>query len=288
MNTRLGSAPFAMVVGAWALCVAVQVAGAQSAVAQAEIGKASDAAQAPAEEVNNGQDPTKPLTRVDFRLKHQNLPQGRQGDILTFRVDKPFVLGGGWVLSTRADLPLAYNNVPSRDNPNGDREFGIADSLFQALLVTPPLDAENRWAIGFGSQFIFPTSSQDQMGQGKWQMAPIVAARYATPEVSAGSFAALLVKEQFSFAGDENRRSVNDLVVQPIFNWNLPESWFLTFSPEMRFNMNDGGKAFVPFDILVGKMIVPGVVGSVQFDVPLVDDYKQYDWQVEFRLGLFF
>jgi hypothetical protein len=28
------------------------------------------------EEVNNGQDPTKPLTRLDFRYQYQNLPPG--------------------------------------------------------------------------------------------------------------------------------------------------------------------------------------------------------------------
>jgi hypothetical protein len=239
-------------------------------------------------EENNGQDPTRPLTRLDIRIKHQDLPSGLSAELLTLRVDKPFVLGDGWSVATRVDMPLVYTDVPSLDNPNGDDEFGVTDSLFQALFITPPLGADKRWAVGFGSQLIFPTGSQDQMGTGKWQLAPIVAARYALPELSKGSFAALLVKQQFSFAGDGDRSNVNDIVIQPVFSWTLPDQWFVGSSPEMRFNMREDGDAFIPLDINVGKMIAPGVVSSLQFDVPLVDDYQQYDWQLEFRVGFFF
>lgn len=243
---------------------------------------------APGGEVNTGQDPTRPLTRIDLRLKHIDLPGGFDTQLLTLRADKPFMLGGGWQLSTRLDLPFMLTDVPSRDNPNGDHEYGMADSLFQGLLITPPLDAGERWVMAFGTQVLFPTGSHDQMGTGKWQLAPTVAVRAGLPEVSPGSFFALIVRDQFSFAGAGDRRDINDLVIQPIINFQLPDNWFITMAPEMRFNLEEGGDAFIPFDIQVGKMIRPGVVGSVQFDVPIVDDYEQYDWQVEFRIGFFF
>ncbi len=241
------------------------------------------------EEVNTGQDPTKPVTRLDIRYKYQDLPGGFTNNLITFRVDKPVPLSdSGWTLSLRVDAPVAYNDVPSRDNPNGDREFGMSDSLFQALLITPPLGDDKRWALAFGTQVLFPTGSQDQFGTGKWQLAPTAAVRMAWPEVSKGSFFALLVRDQFSFAGQDERADINDLIVQPVFNWQLPETWFLTFSPEIKFDLEGDGDAFVPFDILVGKMINPRTVASVQFSVPIVDDYPQYDWQVEFRIGFFF
>ena len=243
---------------------------------------------APAEEINTGQDPTRPLTRIDVRLKHIDLPGGFETQLLTLRADKPFVLDGGWQLSTRVDLPLILTDVPGPDNPDGGHEFGMADSLVQGLLITPPLDAGKRWVVAFGTQLLFPTGSQDQMGTGKWQLAPTLAVRAGLPEISPGSFFALLVRDQFSFAGDDDRRDINDLVVQPVLNFQLPHTWFITLSPEMRFNLEDDGDAFIPFDVLVGTMIRPGVVGSVQLDVPIVDDYEQYDWQIEFRIGFFF
>lgn len=241
------------------------------------------------DEVNTGQDPTKPLTRLDLRYKYQDLPGGFTGDLVTARVDVPVLLNdAGWQLALRFDVPLAGNDVPSRDNPNGDHEFGLSDSLMQALFITPPLGADKRWALAFGTQVLFPTASQDQFGTGQWQLAPTIAARMGWPELSKGSFLALLVRDQFSFAGDDDRRDINDLVIQPVFNWQLPDLWFVTMAPEIRFDLEGDGDAFVPFDILVGKMITTRCVASVQFDVPIVDDYDLYDWQVEFRIGFFF
>jgi hypothetical protein len=73
------------------------------------------------EEVNNGQDPTKPLTRLDFRYQYQNLPPDDYDNahIFTPRADKPFVLAPGWSLATRIDLPLFITDAVSPDNPGG-------------------------------------------------------------------------------------------------------------------------------------------------------------------------
>ena len=90
------------------------------------------------EEVNTGQDPTKPLTRFDLRLKYQDtMIKDREQFITTPRLDKPIPLVGGWLLSTRFDLPLVYNDIPSRDNKDGDGEFGLGDLLTQFLFIKP-------------------------------------------------------------------------------------------------------------------------------------------------------
>jgi|GEM_PF-506503 len=237
-------------------------------------------------EENTGQDPTKPLKRLDVRLKYQDLPGGSSAVVPTLRLDIPFPVGDkGWKIGTRFDLPFVISDVPSSDNPGGDWHGGVGDSLAQVLLITPP---QGRWQFGFGTQAIFPTGSEDQMGTGKWQLAPMVAGIYALPEISKGSFTGLLVKDQFSIAGDEDRNHVNELVLTPLLNINLPNRWFLTFAPEIKFNLKDDGAAFVPFDILIGKLISPKTVVSVELKAPLLDDYKQYDFEVEFRIGFFF
>ena len=46
------------------------------------------------------------------------------------------------------------------------------------------------------------------------------------------------------------------------------------------------GDVFIPFDVLVGKMINKSTVVSVEFATPLVNDYDLYDWMIEFRIGL--
>ena len=101
------------------------------------------------EEVNNGQDPTKPLTRLDFRYQYQNLPPDDHDNahIITPRADKPFVLAPGLSLATRIDLPLFITDAVSPDNPGGASLFGIGDMLLQGLLIYSP---SKRFAMAGG------------------------------------------------------------------------------------------------------------------------------------------
>jgi hypothetical protein len=77
---------------------------------------ASSIVWAAEEEVNNGQDPTRPLTRFDFRYQYQNLPPDDHDNshISTLRADKPFVLSQRWTLAARSDLPLFLRRARSR------------------------------------------------------------------------------------------------------------------------------------------------------------------------------
>jgi hypothetical protein len=87
---------------------------------------AGGAVWAAEEEVNNGQDPTKPLTRIDLRYQYQNLPPDDHDNahIFTPRADKPFALSTRWSLATRIDLPLFLTEAVNPDNLDGD--YGLA------------------------------------------------------------------------------------------------------------------------------------------------------------------
>jgi len=236
-------------------------------------------------EENTGQDPTRPVTRVDVRFKYQDNPGGFDAQLLTLRADKPYMIGGGWKLSTRVDVPVVRNNNITPDNLDGNHQTGLGDVLVQALFLSPP---QGRTTYGFGTQLIMPTGTKDQFTTGKWQLAPSALAVVQLPHISRGSFAGLLVKDTLSFAGDDKRSNINVVSVQPIFNWALPGKWFATFGPEAKFNTKDGWKLFLPFDVTIGKKINARTVVSLQTDIALIDRYQQYNWQTEFRIGFFF
>ena len=68
---------------------------------------------------NNGEDFTRPLTRVDLRERYECLPDegGLEPKkwVTTLRTDLWTGVGEGWKLYGRADLPLVYSNdVTSR------------------------------------------------------------------------------------------------------------------------------------------------------------------------------
>ena len=244
-------------------------------------------AQEKQEEANTGQDPTKPLTRFDLRLKYQDtLIKHREQFIATPRLDKPIPLGGGWLLSTRFDLPLVYNDIPSRDNRDGDGEFGLGDLLTQFLFIKP---LSPKLRVAGGAWFIWPTATQDQTGTGKWLAGPTVAAAYDISELSKGSFVAGLLRQNFSYAGPDRRDDINETIIQPVLNVNLPKFWFVTVAPEIKYNWKNKNQGwFVPLDLMVGKLLNRTTVVSVEGKYAIADKYPLYDWEIEARIGLFF
>lgn len=231
------------------------------------------------ETANTGQDPTQPITRFDVRLKYQNVSDsdvpGFDEDlrnwILTLRADRPFPIGkSGWVIGSRIDVPLIINNIPSEDHIDSSDEFGLNDSLIQLLFIAP---SKNKKTFAIGTQVIFPTATQDQFGTGKWQLAPTVAGKIDLPQITPGSFVALLLRDQFSFAGDGDRDDINQLVIQPVFNVNLPQAWFVTIAPEIRMDW-DNGDWFVPFYATVGKLINPSTVASLEVTIPIYRRFR--------------
>lgn len=59
-------------------------------------------------------------------------------------------------------------------------------------------------------------------------------------------------------------------------------------SSDIRINLMDDGKLFLPFNVMVGKLVTRSIVASVELGVPTVHDYKVYDFKLEARVGFFF
>ena len=245
------------------------------------------------QQINNGQDITRPLSRVDARYQYQLLKEGRSKNIFTFRSDRPIVLSEHWGIGLRADLPLDLTNKVAADEPEGDLRFGLGDVLGQILLARKFND---QWAAAAGTQFIFPTGSTGQMGDGKYQVVPTVGVRRSLPGVSNGTFAAFLMRYAVDYAGSSKRSSISTLEMAPMFNWMLPRDWFFTAfpSPDIQINFQDKGAVFLPFDIMIGKTIPRKAVFSVELGFPmyhsgdLADFYTTYEFKMEARVGFFY
>ena len=236
------------------------------------------------EEVNNGQDFTRPVRRLDFRYQYQQPDEGLESNLFTVRMDWPITLSQDWKLSTRLDVPLIYGDAPSLDNPDGGYELGTGAILGQALLIHP---LNKEVALAGGLQVLLPTESQDQFGSGSLRLLPSFAVRYAPEALPAGWWMALLVRYDFDVWKRDGRESTSDFDIQPVFNLALPDRWFATFAPEIKYSFIENDW-FIPFDVTIGKMVTPTIICSVEFKHELYNEYAQYDWAVEFRIGFFF
>ena len=144
---------------------------------------------------------------------------------LNFRYDHAVDLAPMWILAFRSDLPTLAKNPVTSSNPNGEFLYGVGDADLQAAIIH---DLNQRFAVGFGTRLITPTGG-DTFGSGKWQVMPIVGARYALWEISSSSYFEPVVRYDVSFAGDPTKKNISNLQMAPTFNVGLPDKWFVTF-----------------------------------------------------------
>jgi hypothetical protein len=212
-------------------------------------------------------------------------------DTFKLRADTRIDLTSDWQLALRGDLPFVAKNPLNSGNPNGDYLYGVGDADVQAALIN---EIDARWKAGFGARLIMPTGD-DNLGSGKWQIMPIVAARYSMPDVGYGMYVEPLLRYDASFAGDPSRKSISNLQFAPTVNFSFPNGWFLALYPEPDIRWNFGpavtgqtGRLFLPFDARVGRKFTKTLTVSLEVGVPIVNQYPVYDFKTELRVDMRF
>jgi hypothetical protein len=193
----------------------------------------------------------------------------------------PFHLAEEWNLITRTILPIINQPSPAPGIPS---EFGLSD-LNMSLFFSPRKPGAIIW--GVGPILTFPTATDSALGSGKWSMGPAgVVLTMRGPWVLGA-----LVNQQWSVAGDSDRRSVSQMLIQPFVNYNLPHGWVLTTSPTITANwMADSGNQWtVPLGGGFGKLWRIGAVGlpvntSLQAYYNVAKPQGAADWSIRFTV----
>jgi len=246
---------------------------------------------------NAGEDFFRPPTNLfQVMTQYRTAPgSGPDGTIinvttetLNFRYDHALDLAPMWILAFRSDLPVLAKNPFSSDNPDRNYLYGVGDADVQAAVIH---DLSQRLAVGFGARLITPTGG-DTFGSGKWQIMPIVGARYALWEISASSYFEPILRYDVSFAGDPTRKNISNLQMAPALNIGLPDQWFVTFFPSADIRVNFGdpitgqtGRLFLPFDFRVGRKLDGGAALSFELGVPIIKDYPVYNIKTQVRFN---
>jgi len=140
--------------------------------------------------------------------------------------------------------------IPIVTSPGPDRRSGLGDiSVFDIFLPK-----RFSWgAFGVGPTVVFPSATDDRLGQGKWQVGPALALIYeAIRHLQLG----VIIQNSISFAGKNNRESVNQMTVQPIIQYNLPQEWYVSVGDlNWTFDWKAGGDATIPVALQLGRVI---------------------------------
>jgi len=242
-----------------------------------------------AEQINNGQDITRPVTRVDVRYQMVNIPGGYHQDIYTLRSDGAIKISSKWEIAFRGDIPTVYGDVPAPDNEHAKMQFALGDIVTQAVAGYLFTD---KVAVGAGVQLMWPTATNDQAGTGKFVAIPLAGIRVSLPEISNGSFFLPYFRYEASFAGDSKRNNISKLQFAPCLNVMLPRQLFVVLWPTPEIAYDFKQKAWtIPADFMIGKMFAKNIVGSIECFIPMFEqnDYqKNYNFKTEARMGFFF
>lgn len=109
------------------------------------------------------------------------------------------------------------------------------------------------FVLGFGPTFVFPSASEPQTGQGKWQLGPGVGIAYAPRDFLVG----VLAQNPISFAGDSKRAAANALFLQPFATYQLGQGWFVRTEPQMILDW-ETQKQLLPVNLGVGRVFKIG------------------------------
>jgi hypothetical protein len=153
-------------------------------------------------------------------------PEEKTQNILNIQPVWPFSLNEEWNLITRTIVPvISQPELFAGD----DRENGLGDTTFTAFLS--PAEP-GKWILGAGPVLLLPTASDDKLGKDKWGAGPSAVALTSDGPWLYG----VLVSQIWSFAGDSDRDDVNQSLMQPFVNYNLPDGWYLVSSPIITAN----------------------------------------------------
>lgn len=121
---------------------------------------------------------------------------------------------------------------------------------------------------GVGPVFVFPTGRDERLSAEKWQVGPAAAVLYdGIPNLQLG----VILQNPISFAGDDDRPDVNQLLVQPIAQYNLPDGWYVSMGDfNWSFDWEEGGDATIPLAFQAGRVLK---LGGQHFNLALESFY---------------
>ena len=199
---------------------------------------------------------------------------------------------GDWNLINRVIVPLIdtpglVTGTPAIPNPvQGDGATGLGDINY-SVFVSPAEPGKVIW--GVGPSLMMDTATDDQLGSGKWSTGPTAVVLIQPKPWTLG----LLGRQLWSFAGDSDRKGVNQLLLEPFINYNLAKGWYLVSDMIIIANWyaNSDNRWTIPLGGGVGKMFT---IGSQKMNTKLEAYYNVEkpegapDWSLSWTLQFLF
>ncbi len=244
---------------------------AQSSSSQADLAKQS-------------QNPIANLISVPFQ-NSTNFGVGefdRTSNIMNIQPVLPTSISEDWLLINRTIIPVAYQPELA---PNVGNVFGLGAITYQGFF-SPKGSGNFTW--GIGPTVVLPTTTDTVLGSDKWSIGPSAIGLVTTDRIVTGA----LVSNVWSFVGKSDRSDVSLLTIQPFFNYNFDDGWYVTTSPIITANwLGTGEKWTLPIGGGFGRVFKIGnqpVNMQLQGFWNVVKPEGAADWTLRIQMTLLF
>ena len=223
------------------------------------------------EQMAKANNPLADMNALNFQNSWISAIRGVPDDYINTMNLRPVMVAGKQII--RATIPLT--TAPLGGGPYAS---GLGDiSVFDAIKLT---GAGSKTDIAIGPLLVFPSATDDALGQGKWQAGGAIVAIHP---LSGGSLLGALVTYQTDFAGDKARAGTSILASQPIVTLSMGGGYYARSSATWVFDL-ENSRVLMPFGIGVGRVFkgLGGVVNA--FIEPQFTVYSKGDRQPAFQL----
>ena len=206
-----------------------------------------------AEEIKDDTDPSK-IVFLSLREEYYNLKTGTSINRIIYRSDKAIWKTAKLApkgLTLRWDFPVVTANTPSRT------KTGLGDLYFQGLFF-PRL--RKTFILAAGTAFVFPTATDDLLGNGKWQFAPLVVPIWLFPKQK--GYFLTKVQDFISFAGGDDRPDIHFLLITPTMLWRISGRSWILFDTEALTDWKKGNRTNFKSGLQLGRMFTPGLASG--------------------------
>ncbi len=218
------------------------------------------------------------ITQNDTTLIGGDLiPGTKVSNVTKFMPVLPVPLfGGSWNLVVRPVLQLVSSPLKKDvgkligKSPNGivassklsslagdpfGRTTGLGDSV---LLTIAGPSGDDGWILAGGLSQIFPTATEDILGQGKWQAGPAalvvrLGKDYGGLGIENWNIGAL-PQQWWSYAGDDKRRETSQMDIQYFINWKMNATQLIGMTPNISIDWKADSGDKVAFPVGLGTI----------------------------------
>jgi hypothetical protein len=215
-----------------------QTSAPKAVVSQTDTAKAAPASDEDPDALRHAaQNPVASMISVPFQnnVNFGTGPYSKPQNVLNIQPVIPLKISDDWNLITRWVTPVISQ---PQLTPTGEREFGLGN-IQPSFFLSPSKSSDIIW--GVGTVLWLPTASDRTLGVNKWGGGPSAVALTIKGPWVLGA----LVNNIWAGSGTER---VNQMLIQPFINYNLPGGWYLTTSPLITANWlaQSGDKWTVP------------------------------------------